>query len=66
MKRLGGRSAGAQQRRKFLEEFLYLGWESAEGGGGLGAPGANKRTGTCLCEGAARGRVQNLLFCWDN
>ncbi len=51
--------AGTQQRRKFLEQFLYLGRESGDGGGGLGAPGANKRTGTCLGEGAApaRGRV---------
>ncbi len=55
-----------QERRKFLEQFLYLGWESGDGGGSLGVPGANKRTGTCLGEGAARGRVQDLLFCWDN
>ncbi len=42
---------------KFFEEFLYLGRESCDSGGGLGAPGANKRTGTCLCEGAAACRT---------
>jgi hypothetical protein len=62
----GRGGAGTQQRRKFLEKFLYLGRESGDGGGGLRALGANKRTGTCLGEGAARGRVQDLLFCWDN
>jgi hypothetical protein len=61
---LGRGGAGTQQRRKFLKKFLYLGPESGDGGGDLGAPGANKRTGTCLGEGAARGRVQDLLFCW--
>ncbi len=66
MERLGWRGAGAQERRKFFEEFLYLGRESRDGGGGLRAPGANKRIGTCLCEGAAQSRVQNLPFCWDN
>ena len=59
-------SIGSQQRQEFFEEFLYLGREGGDGGGGLGAPGANKRTGTCLCEGAARGHVKNLPFCWDN
>jgi hypothetical protein len=64
MERLGGGSAGTQERRKFLEQFLYLGWESGDSGGSLRAPGVNKRTGTCLGEGEARGRVQDLLFCW--
>jgi hypothetical protein len=54
-----------QQRREFLEQLLYLGRESSDGGGGLGTPGANKRNGTCLGECAARGRVQDLLFGWD-
>jgi hypothetical protein len=54
-----------QQRRKFLEQFLYLGRESGDGGGGLGTPGANKRTGTCLGECVARGRLRDLLFSWD-
>ncbi len=66
VKRLGRGGTGMQQRRKFLKKFLYLGWESGDGGGGLGAPGANKRTGTCLGEDAARGHLQDLLFCWDN
>ena len=61
--RLGRGGAGTQQRREFLEQFLYLGRES--GGSGLGAPGANKRNGTCLGECGARGRVQDLLFGWD-
>ncbi len=62
---LGRGSAGTQQRWEFLEQSLYLGWESSDGGNGLGTPGANKRSGTCLGEGAARGRVQDLLFGWD-
>jgi hypothetical protein len=33
-----------------------------KGGGGLWAPGFNGKNGTCLGEGAARGRVQNLLL----
>ncbi len=66
VERLGMGGTGTQQRRKFLEKFLYLGRESGDGGGGLGALGVSKRTGTCLGEGAARGRVQDLLFCWDN
>ncbi len=61
----GGGGAGTQQRREFLEQLLYLWWESGDGGGGLGTPGANKRSGTCLGEGAARGRVQDLLSGWD-
>jgi hypothetical protein len=28
--------AGTQERRKFLEQFLYLVWESGNGGCGLG------------------------------
>jgi hypothetical protein len=55
--------AGTQQRREFLEQLLlYLWWESGDGGGGLGASGAYNRSGTCLGKGAARGRVQDLLF----
>ncbi len=65
VERLGRGGAMTQERWKFLKQFLYLGWESGDGGGGLGALGANKRTGTCLGEGAARGCVQDLLFCWD-
>ena len=65
VERLGRGGAGTQQRREFLEQLLYLGRESGDGGGGLGTPGANKRGGTCLGEGAARGRVQHLLFGWD-
>jgi hypothetical protein len=63
VKRLGRGGAGTQKQWKFLEQFLYLGRES--GDGGRGAPGANKGTGTCLGECAARGRVQDLLFGWD-
>jgi hypothetical protein len=33
LRRIG---AGTQERRKFLEQFLYLGWESDNGGCGLG------------------------------
>jgi hypothetical protein len=57
MHNLGG---AAQQRQTFLEQLLYLWRES--GGGGLGTPGADKRSSTCLGEGAARGRMQELLF----
>ena len=32
VERLGRISAGTQERRKFLEQFLYLGWESGDGG----------------------------------
>jgi hypothetical protein len=63
---LGRRGAGSQQGREFLEKLLYLGREGGDGGGGLGAPGATKKISTCLSEGAARGRVQNLPFSWDN
>jgi hypothetical protein len=62
VERLGRGGAGAQERRKFLEQFLYLGWESGDSGGGLGAPVANKRTDTCLGECAARGRMQDGLL----
>jgi hypothetical protein len=37
VERLGRGGAGTQQRRKFLEKFLYLGRESGDGGSGLGA-----------------------------
>jgi hypothetical protein len=60
------RGAGPQQGWEFLEKLLYLGREGGDGGGGLGAPGAIKKTSTCLGEGAARGRVQNLPLSWDN
>ncbi len=63
---LGLRGAGPQQGRKFLEQFLYLGREGGDGGGGLRALGAIKKIVTCLSEGAARGRVQNLPFSWEN
>jgi hypothetical protein len=53
VERLGRGGAETQERRKFLEQFLYLGWESGDGGGGLGAPRVNKRTGTCLGKDAA-------------
>jgi hypothetical protein len=56
VEQLGRGVAGTQKRWKFLEQVLYLGRESGDGGGGLGTPGANKRGGTCLGEGAARGR----------
>jgi hypothetical protein len=36
VERLGRIDAGTQERRKFLEQFLYLGWESGNGGYGLG------------------------------
>ncbi len=65
VERLGRGGAGTQKRWKFLEQLLYLGRESGDGGGSLGAPGANKRTGTCLGECVARGHVQDLLFGWD-
>ena len=52
--------------REFLEQFLYLGREGGDGGGGLRAPGAIEKIGTCLSEGAARGRVQNLPFSWED
>ena len=42
------------------------GREGGDGGGGLGDPGAIKKIVTCLSEGAARGRVQNLPFSWEN
>jgi hypothetical protein len=45
--RLGRSDAGTQQRQEFLEQLLYLWWESGEGGS-LGTPGATKRSGTCL------------------
>ncbi len=38
VERLGRGGAGPQQGRKFLEQFLYLGRESGDGGGGLGGP----------------------------
>ncbi len=60
---LGGGGTGPQHRWEFLEQLLYLGWESSDGG--LGAPGFNKKSSTCLGEGAARGRVQNLLLRGD-
>ncbi len=62
VERLGGGGAGTKERRKFLEQFLYLGWESGDGGGGLRAPGVNKSTGTCLGEGAARGTCRTCCF----
>jgi hypothetical protein len=65
VEQLGRGDAGTQKRWKFLEQFLYLVWESGDGSGGLGAPGANKRTGTYLGECAAQGRLQDLLFGWD-
>ncbi len=36
MERLGRIGAGTQERWKFLEPFLDLGWESGNGGCGLG------------------------------
>ena len=66
VERLGLRGAGPEQGREFLEQLLYLGRECGDGGGGLGAPGVIKKIVTCLSEGAARGRVQNLPFSWDN
>ncbi len=57
VERLGRGSAGMHQRREFLEQLLYLGRESGYGGGGLRTPGANKRSGTCLGEGAASCRT---------
>jgi hypothetical protein len=36
VERLGRIGAGMQERWKFLEQFLYLGWESDNGGCGLG------------------------------
>ncbi len=65
MEWLGRRGAGSQQGWEFLEKLLYLGREGGNGGGGLGAPGAIKKL-VCLSEGAARGRMQNLPFSWDN
>ena len=35
VERLGLRGAGPQQGREFLEQFLYLGREGGDGGGGL-------------------------------
>ncbi len=66
VKWLGRRGAGPQQGREFLEQLLYLGQECSDGGGGLGAPGVIKKIVTCLSEGAARGRVQNLPLSWEN
>jgi hypothetical protein len=63
VEQLGRGGSGTQQRREFLEQLLNLWWESCSRG--LGTPGSNKRGGTCLGEGAARGRVQDLLFGWD-
>jgi hypothetical protein len=36
MERLGRIGAWTQERRKFLGQFLYLGWESGNSGCGLG------------------------------
>ncbi len=66
MERLGLHSVRSQQGREFLEQLLYLGREGGDGGGRLWAPGVIKRIGTCLSEGAARGRVQNLPFSWED
>jgi hypothetical protein len=61
-----GRScAWPQQRRKLLKQLLYLWRELGDDGGSLWTPEAIKRSGTCLGEGAARGRVQDLLFGGD-
>ncbi len=57
VERLWRGGAGTQQRREFLEQLLYLGRESGDGGGGLRTPGATKRSGTCLGEGAASCRT---------
>ncbi len=62
VERFGRGDAGAQQRRKFLELLLYMWRECGDGGGSTGTAGANERSGACLGKGAARGRVQNLLF----
>ncbi len=45
---------------------MYLGRESGDGGGGLRGPGVIKRIFTCLSEDAARGRVQDLPFSWED
>ena len=66
MEWLGRRGAGSQQGREFLEQLLYLGRECGDGGDGLRAPGVIKRICTCLGEGAARGRVQDLPFSWED
>ncbi len=62
----GLRGAGSQQGREFLEQFLYLGREGGDGGCGLRASEAIRKIVTCLSEGAARGRVQDLPFSGEN
>ncbi len=64
----GCRRLGAwpQEGRKFLKKGLYLLGKPGDGGGRVSVPWLYKRRGTCLGEGAARGRVQNLLFIGDN
>ena len=66
MERLGLRGGGPQQGWEFLEQLLYLGREGGDGGGGLRVPGVIKRIFTCLSEDAARGRVQDLPFSWED
>ena len=66
MKRLGLRGGGPQQGWEFLEQLLYLGREGGDGGSGLRAPGVIKRLFTCLSEDAARSRVQDLPFSWED
>jgi hypothetical protein len=60
--RFGSGGTGPQQRQKFLEQLLYLGWESDDVGGGRRAQCCYKRRSTCLGGSAVRGRMQNLLF----
>jgi hypothetical protein len=43
VKRFGSGGAGPQQLWDFIEQLLYLWWESSVGGGGLRAPGFNKK-----------------------
>jgi hypothetical protein len=59
VERFGRSGAWAQQQLKFLEQLFYLWRERGDCGGG---PDSSERSGTCLGEGAARGRMQDPLF----
>ncbi len=53
VERFGGAALGRSSDGNSSSSYCTCGGKAADGGGGLGTPGANERSGTCLGEGAA-------------
>ncbi|MFN9942928.1 MAG: hypothetical protein ACK56I_26020, partial [bacterium] len=63
---MGCAAGGRSREGNSSSNFCTWGGRAATAAAVSGSPGVIKRSFTCLSEDAARGRVQDLPFSWED